>query len=63
MQNSTNPIGTTGELANGRLPVEEMNDRQIAVETLILLRAFGDALEAASSNPMVRAMIPGLNGK
>lgn len=62
MQNIGTPEAGTN-LAAGRLPVHEMEDREILIETLILLRAFGDALEAASSNPMVRAMIPGLNGK
>lgn len=43
-----------------RLPVSDLTDREIAEETLTLLRGFADALEAISSNPMMRAMVPGL---
>jgi hypothetical protein len=38
----------------------EMTDREIAEETLILLRAFADAFQQATQNPMMAAMIPGL---
>lgn len=43
----------------GRMAVQRMTDREMAEESLILLRAFGDALEALGSNPMLRA-IPGV---
>lgn len=36
-----------------------MTDREIAEESLILLRFFGDALTAISSSPMASAMMPG----
>ncbi len=35
-----------------------MSDRQIAEESLILLRAFGDALEVIANNPMLQMMMP-----
>lgn len=38
-----------------------MTDREIAEESLILLRAFGDALQALGDNPMLRAL-PGMRG-
>lgn len=44
-----------------RKDIKEMTDREIAEETLAMLRAFGDALEAATSNPMIRAMMPKVN--
>jgi hypothetical protein len=44
-------------------PVEDMTEREIAEESLILLRAFADAFAAATANPMVAAMMPGLAGK
>lgn len=43
-----------------RLPISEMSDRQIAEETLHLLRTFSDALQEFASNPMLR-MIPGFS--
>lgn len=45
----------------GRQLAETMADRAIAVESLILLRAFGDALQALGDNPMLRAL-PGMRG-
>lgn len=42
-----------------RIRAELLTDREIAIESLVLLRAFGDALEALGSNPMLRA-IPGV---
>ena len=47
-----------GKDDKGRDMVETMTDREIAIETLVLLRAFGDALEQLGSNPMLRAMMP-----
>lgn len=44
----------------GRQHVSEMTDRQIAEETLHLMRAFSDVLSAIGSNPVAAAMIPGL---
>lgn len=38
--------------------VTDMTDREIAEETLTLLRTFRDALQAISQNPMLRAMMP-----
>lgn len=43
----------------GRVLVEHLTDRELLKESVILLRAFGDALEALSQHPMA-AMIPGL---
>lgn len=45
---------------NGRIVVADMTEREILEETLILLRAFSDALSVLGSNPMLGAMIPGL---
>jgi len=45
----------------GRALTEHMTDRAIAEESLILLRAFGDAQVAVGKNPMVR-VIPGMRG-
>jgi hypothetical protein len=39
-------------------PVEEMSDREIAEQSLILLRSFANALESLTSNPMISAMMP-----
>lgn len=47
--------------SKGREIAERMTDREIAEESLILLRAFGDALQALGDNPMLRA-IPGMRG-
>lgn len=44
----------------GRPLASSMTDREMAEETLILLRAFGDALAVISSNPMLGAMVPGI---
>lgn len=41
-----------------RKDVHDMTDREIAEETLILLRGFSDAFMAISSNPMLSAMLP-----
>lgn len=46
---------------SGRTLPHLMSDREIAEESLILLRAFGDALQALGSNPMIKA-IPGMRG-
>jgi hypothetical protein len=43
----------------GRMVPAEMTDRQIAEETLILLRAFGDVISALGQNPMAVAMLGG----
>jgi hypothetical protein len=40
--------------------VTEMTDREIAEESLALLRAFADAFQQATQNPMMAAMMPGL---
>lgn len=45
----------------GRIHPHLMTQREIAEESLILLRAFGDALQALGDNPMLRA-IPGMRG-
>lgn len=45
-----------GQIVDVRL----MTEREIAEETLILLRAFGEALQAVGQSPMVRA-IPGMS--
>lgn len=42
----------------GRALAHTMTDRAIAEESLILLRAFGDALQALGENPMLKAMMP-----
>lgn len=47
----------------GRPLAHLMSDREIAEESVILLRAFGDALEALGQNPMLRAMMPKQFGK
>ncbi len=55
--------------AEDKIPVDNKNrpavhiltDRAIAEESLILLRAFGDALQALGDNPMLRAL-PGMRG-
>jgi hypothetical protein len=39
-------------------PVGEMTDRQIAEETLTLLRLFASALNSVASNPMAAMMMP-----
>lgn len=44
----------------GRKLVHSMNEREIAEETLLLLRAFTDIFEGIARNPMLAAMIPGL---
>ncbi len=49
-------IGNTDH--KGRPLAATMSDRQMAEETLILLRAFGDALEVISNNPMLQMMMP-----
>lgn len=41
-----------------RKDVTDMSEREIAEETLILLRAFADAFQAATRNPMMSAMLP-----
>jgi hypothetical protein len=46
------------EAEQERTPVQDMTDRAIAEETLILLRAFQDAFMAVAGNPMMAAMIP-----
>ena len=43
----------------GRQAVQTMTDREILEETLVYLRAFGDALAVASKSPMAMA-IPGI---
>ena len=45
---------------NERKPVQEMTDRELLEEILILLRAGEDAVRMVSQNPMLGAMIPGL---
>lgn len=42
----------------GRVQAPYMTLDEKCDEILILLRAFGDAFEAASNNPMLRAMMP-----
>ncbi len=39
--------------------VPHMSDREIAEETLHILRAFAEALTALGNNPMAKMMIPG----
>lgn len=41
-----------------RLKPACMTDRAIAEESLVLLRAFGDALQELGNNPMLKAMMP-----
>jgi hypothetical protein len=48
-----------GKLMFDQEPID-MNDREIAEESLMLLRGFRDALMGAAQNPMVGAMLPGL---
>ncbi len=38
---------------------ETMTDREIAVETLVLLRFFAEAMQAIGKSPMMAAMMPG----
>jgi len=38
----------------------EMTDREIAEETLAILRTFAQTFMAMSQNPMLRAMMPGM---
>lgn len=56
--NVANPEEPTHD-HKGRIVARRMTEREIMEESLILLRAFGDALEALGSNPMLRA-IPGV---
>lgn len=44
----------------GRIVAADMTDREIAEESLILLRAFADALSVIGNNPMLGAMMPNL---
>lgn len=39
-------------------PVEEMTDREIAEETLTILREGVKAVESLSTNPMLRTFMP-----
>lgn len=45
--------------AKGRPIIEEMTERDLLVEVAYNLRAFSDALETLSRNPMLAAMVPG----
>lgn len=47
----------------GRPLAHLMDHDEKVTECLILLRAFGDALESLSANPMLSAMVPGLGKK
>jgi len=40
--------------------VYEMSDREIAEETLLILRTFAETFMAMSQNPMLKAMMPGM---
>lgn len=42
-------------------PISEMSDREIAEETLELLRLFSELMDSVSSSPMVGAMLGGQN--
>lgn len=45
--------------AKGRADVRAMSDRELAEETLLLLRVFSDAISELSNSPMAKAMLPG----
>ncbi len=45
------------------MPVNEMTDRQIAEQTLELMRAFTEILQSIGSNPMAAMMMPGFAGR
>jgi len=47
-----------GKDDKGRDMVETMTDRELLKESVVLLRAFGDALETLGQNPMLKAMMP-----
>ncbi len=49
------------DVMQDRPVVHSMTDREIAEETLILMRAFADMLMQIGNNPMVAAMMPGFN--
>ncbi len=46
-------------MENERPAVSKMTDREIAEETLMLLRLFADTLSALSNHPMAAMMVPG----
>jgi hypothetical protein len=41
-----------------RVNARYLTDRELLVESVVLLRAFGDALTALGQNPMLKAMMP-----
>jgi hypothetical protein len=43
----------------GRVMAHDLSDREALIECVILLRAFGDALEMLSSHPMAGALLGG----
>jgi hypothetical protein len=45
--------------SKGRAAVSTMSDREVAEETLLLLRVFSDAISELSNSPMAKAMLPG----
>lgn len=55
----TTTAGPTDD--KGRPAVNTMTDRALQEETLVLLRTLIDVLEQIGSNPMMRAMMPGMN--
>lgn len=40
------------------IEIQDMTDRELLEELVVTLRAAADALQAASSNPMIRALMP-----
>lgn len=44
----------------GRVRADTLTEHEALTECVVLLRAFADALEAASQNPMLKAMMPGM---
>lgn len=47
----------------GRPAVSSMSDRELAEETVLMLRQFADAISALAANPMVKTMLPGMGLK